>query len=54
MPYFGHAPGRADDLCRAQDDTDWDKRLNLQELLAGTNPTNGAPVLRVAPVVGRA
>jgi Tol biopolymer transport system component len=45
MQYFGHPTGQAGDLSRAQDDADGDGMNNLQEYLAGTDPTNGDSAL---------
>jgi Tol biopolymer transport system component len=45
--YFGHPTGQAGDLSRAQDDADGDGVSNLEEFLAGTDPTIPASVLRV-------
>jgi hypothetical protein len=44
--YFGHPIGRADDHSLAQDDADGDGMTNLQEFLAGTNPTDSASVFQ--------
>jgi Tol biopolymer transport system component len=44
--YFGHPIGRADDHSLAQDDADGDGTTNLQEFLAGTNPTDSASVFQ--------
>jgi Tol biopolymer transport system component len=43
--YFGHPTGEAGDLSRAQDDADGDGMSNLQEFLAGTDPTSPASLL---------
>jgi hypothetical protein len=47
LTYFHHAPGPAADQSRATDDADHDGVSNLQEYLAGTNPTNAASALRI-------
>jgi hypothetical protein len=39
--YFGHSNPRATDKSRATDDADGDGLNNLQEYIAGMNPTNG-------------
>jgi Tol biopolymer transport system component len=51
--YFGHPTGQASDHSQAQDDADGDGMTNLQEFLAGTDPTDPASVLhiQIAPVV---
>lgn len=51
--YFGHPTGQAGDHSQAQDDADGDGMTNLQEFLAGTDPTDPASVLhiQIAPVV---
>ena len=48
--YFGHATGQAADKSRATDDADGDGMSNLQEFLAGTNPTNSASAFRILAV----
>jgi hypothetical protein len=48
MQYFGHPTGQAGDLSRASDDADGDGASNLQEYLAGTNPTNPNSVFRLS------
>jgi len=40
VQYFGHPTGQAGDHSLATDDANLDGRSNLQEYLAGTNPTN--------------
>jgi endonuclease/exonuclease/phosphatase family metal-dependent hydrolase len=55
LQYFGHVDPRADDLSRAQDDPDGDGFTNLQEFLAGTDPTNSASaftIISITPDVG--
>lgn len=47
LKYFGHATGRDSDNSRADDSADGDGVSNLQEFLAGTNPTNAASFLRI-------
>jgi Tol biopolymer transport system component len=50
--YFGHPTGQANDASRAQDDADGDGVTNLEEYLAGTDPTAAASFfkLQITPV----
>ncbi|MGA2138961.1 MAG: fibronectin type III domain-containing protein [Verrucomicrobiia bacterium] len=50
LQYFGHPTGQASDLSRAQDDADGDGLSNLQEYLAGTDPTNSASALQITGI----
>ena len=43
--YFGHATNQVNDLSWAGDDADGDGMTNLQEYLAGANPTNQSSAL---------
>ncbi len=45
--YFGHTAPSAGDKSRANDDADGDKLTNLQEYIAGMNPTNGTSAERL-------
>lgn len=45
LKYFGHALGQQNDLSRATDDADGDGLNNLQEFIAGLDPTNPNAVL---------
>jgi hypothetical protein len=47
MKYFGHPTGRADDHSLASDDADGDGMSNLEEYLAGTDPTDPNSVFRL-------
>ena len=47
MQYFGHATGQAGDHSLASDDADGDGASNLQEYLAGTDPTDSNSVFRL-------
>jgi hypothetical protein len=49
--YFGHPTGQAADKSRANDDADGDGMTNLQEFLAGTNPTEPGSALRISTAV---
>ena len=46
--YFGHIAPLAGDLSRATDDRDGDGFTNLEEFLAGTDPTNAASALMLS------
>jgi len=48
--YFGHATGQASDHSRATDDADGDGMSNLQEFLAGTDPTSSESVFRILSI----
>ncbi|HTQ50174.1 MAG TPA: hypothetical protein VMJ12_05645 [Candidatus Acidoferrales bacterium] len=48
IEYFGHPTGQAGDLSLAQDDADADGMSNLQEFLAGTDPTNPNSLLALS------
>ncbi|HET7625024.1 MAG TPA: matrixin family metalloprotease, partial [Verrucomicrobiae bacterium] len=45
--YFGHSDPRASDKSRATDDADGDGLDNLQEYIAGSNPTNAGSAQRI-------
>jgi len=47
MKYFGHPTGQAYDHSLASDDADGDGESNLEEYLAGTDPTNPNSVFRL-------
>ncbi len=47
MQYFGHLTGQANDNSLAAEDTDADGASNLQEYLAGTDPTDSNSVFRL-------
>ncbi len=51
--YFGHPYGQASDNSRATDDADGDGFTNLQEYLAGTDPTNSASAFRVLDIAAQ-
>ena len=48
IEYFGHPTGQAGDRSRAQDDADGDRMNNLQEFIAGLNPTDPNSVLALS------
>ncbi len=48
IEYFGHPTGQAGDLSLTQDDADGDGMSNLQEYLAGTDPTNPNSLLALS------
>ncbi|MCX7818412.1 MAG: matrixin family metalloprotease [Kiritimatiellae bacterium] len=50
IAFFGHADPRASDKSRAQDDRDGDGFSNLEEFLAGTDPTNALSRLVITAV----
>ncbi len=50
--YFGHSDPRAGDKSRAGDDPDGDGFTNLEEFLAGTDPTNAASRLTIISANG--
>jgi len=45
--YFGHSAPQSVDKSRATDDADGDRLNNLQEYIAGMNPTNGGSAQRI-------
>jgi hypothetical protein len=47
IQYFGHPTGLAGDASRPQDDFDNDGMSNLQEYIAGTDPTSAGSTLRI-------
>jgi len=50
LAYFGHALGLASDNSRAGDDADGDGVSNLNEFLAGTDPTSATSVFMIKQV----
>jgi hypothetical protein len=50
IQYFGHPTGQAGDSSLAQNDADGDRMSNLQEFIAGTDPTNPLSALRMTTV----
>jgi hypothetical protein len=51
--YFGHTDPQAGDQSQAIDDADGDGLDNLQEFIAGTNPTNAASGQRITSFDGQ-
>jgi hypothetical protein len=51
LQYFGHPTGQASDHSRAADDADGDGLANLQEYLAGTDPTNSTSAFRITSIL---
>ncbi|MGB8370085.1 MAG: hypothetical protein ACLPYZ_14150 [Limisphaerales bacterium] len=52
IEYFGHPTGQASDLSLAQDDADGSGMSNLQDYLAGTDPTDPTSVLALHIAAG--
>jgi hypothetical protein len=50
--YFGHTDPRSSDKSRATDDADGDGLNNLQEYIAGMNPTNSSSAQRITLISG--
>ena len=48
IQYFGHPTGEASDLSLASDDADGSGMSNLQDYIAGTDPTNANSVFRLS------
>ena len=47
IQYFGHPTGMASDASRPQDDFDHDGMSNLQEYIAGTDPTKAGSIFKI-------